>query len=336
MKILIDHPSPFLLAHGGAQIQIEQTKKALEQIGVEVEWLRWWDAEQKGDVIHYFGVAPMSFLQQARAKKIPVVMTNLFTATCNRSDAQLRLQGWITKVILGLPFGEGVKQKLHWRSFAACSRNIVGLAAEQQVLKLVHDIPAEHTAVVPLGLPDIFIDAGQGQRTEDYLICAGTITERKNCVPLARMALQSKVPILFVGKPYSKNDPYWLEFQALVDGGCVRHQPHVSDSAEMISILLRARGAVVMSWYENWCLTAHEAAACGLPLLLPDQKWSRERFGEAASYFSGDLKRDTAVLRDFYERCPTLPAPKVRLFRWIEVAQQLKGIYETLVAVSVI
>jgi len=26
MKILIDHFSPFLLAHGGAQVQIEQTK----------------------------------------------------------------------------------------------------------------------------------------------------------------------------------------------------------------------------------------------------------------------------------------------------------------------
>jgi hypothetical protein len=34
MKILFDHPNPFLLAHGGFQIQIEQTQKALEGIGI--------------------------------------------------------------------------------------------------------------------------------------------------------------------------------------------------------------------------------------------------------------------------------------------------------------
>ena len=33
MKVLFDHPNPFMLAHGGFQIQIEQTKKAPERIG---------------------------------------------------------------------------------------------------------------------------------------------------------------------------------------------------------------------------------------------------------------------------------------------------------------
>ena len=46
MKVLFDHPNPFLLAHGGFQTQIVQTKVALERIGVEVDWLRWWDDEQ--------------------------------------------------------------------------------------------------------------------------------------------------------------------------------------------------------------------------------------------------------------------------------------------------
>jgi len=48
MKILIDHQLPFLLAHGGLQIQIEQTKSAMEEAGLEVEYLRWWDDTQHG------------------------------------------------------------------------------------------------------------------------------------------------------------------------------------------------------------------------------------------------------------------------------------------------
>ena len=56
MKVLIDHQNPFLLMHGGLQIQIEQTKAALGAIGVEVEFLRWWDPAQRaglrtGDLI---------------------------------------------------------------------------------------------------------------------------------------------------------------------------------------------------------------------------------------------------------------------------------------------
>jgi hypothetical protein len=37
MKVLLDSNVPFALAHGGAQIQIEQTKKELEEVGVENE-----------------------------------------------------------------------------------------------------------------------------------------------------------------------------------------------------------------------------------------------------------------------------------------------------------
>ena len=47
MKILIHCNQPFVLAHGGLQSQIEQTKGALERIGVDVEFLRWWDEQQR-------------------------------------------------------------------------------------------------------------------------------------------------------------------------------------------------------------------------------------------------------------------------------------------------
>ena len=55
MKILLNCRLPFALAHGGMQTQIEQTQAALIALGLEVEPLRWWDATQTGDLIHYFG-----------------------------------------------------------------------------------------------------------------------------------------------------------------------------------------------------------------------------------------------------------------------------------------
>src|ERR1041385_1197125 len=102
MKVLFDHGDPFLLAHGGFQIQIEQTRAGLQEIGVEVDYLRWWDSDQRGDLLHYFGIAPPGYLQLAKRKGIPVVMTTLFTATCNRSAALLRLQGLVVRSLLAL------------------------------------------------------------------------------------------------------------------------------------------------------------------------------------------------------------------------------------------
>lgn len=330
MRVLFDHPSPFLLAHGGLQTQIEQTRSALEKIGVGVEWLRWWDDRQRGDLIHFFGTASNAYLHQARAMKLPVVMTTLFTETCNRSDAQLKRQAGLIRLILAMPFGEGMKQQLSWRTYGNCTRNVVGLVAEREVLERVYRVPPERTSIVPLGLSETYLHAGAGPRSGPHLICTGTIAARKNCIELAEMAIAAQTPILFVGKPYHATDPYWLRFEKLIDNRWVKYHAHVTSELEMIALLQSARGFVLMSNYENWCLSAHEAAACGLPLLVQDQKWSRERFGDQARYFAhiGNSAKNATILRQFYEQTPTLPSPKIKLHSWLDAAHELRMAYE--------
>lgn len=332
MKVLFDHPSPFLLAHGGFQTQIEQTKRALEAIGVKVDFLRWWDSGQSGDLIHFFSAAPMAYLKLARLRQLPVVMTTLLTATCNRSRAQLLRQKCLTQLILGLPRGEGVKDQLLWRSYRNCAQNVVGIEAEKQVLEIVYGVPSERISVVPLGLSEAYLRAGSGSRNEVHLISPGTITQRKNSVALAKLALAARSPILFVGKPYDFSDPYWLEFQKLIDGEFVRYQPHVDSEREMIALLQASRGFVMMSDYENWCLAAHEAAACGLPVLVPDQKWSRERFGETANYFGRVQQKNREVLLAFYRDAPNLRPPLTKLEGWDITARKLRSLYERVIS----
>ncbi len=332
MKVLFDHPWPFSLAHGGFQVQIEQSKAGLERRGIEVEYLRWWDDRQSGDLIHYFGPPSPNYLAMAKTKGLPVAVTHLFTATCNRSLSQLKVQGLVTRTLLRLPGWGMIKNQLNWQGFQRADRLIVGLRAERQVLEIVFGISPEKVSLVPLGLHDDFLKAGAGSRSEPYLVTTGTITERKRSVELARMAIEARVPILFIGKPYSLNDPYWKQFSALIDGRFVLHRDHVAGREEMISLLQAARGFVIFSLYENWCLSAHEAAACGLPVLLPDQPWSRECFGTAASYLDARGGSDNpARLSAFYQACPQLPAPGIKLYSWDEVAGQLEAAYQLLI-----
>jgi glycosyltransferase involved in cell wall biosynthesis len=332
MKVLFNHGLPFALAHGGFQVQVEETRAALQCRGVEVEPVRWWDSSQTGDLVHCFGTPSVAYLDSVRDAGIPVVVTHLFTATCNRPPLALALQGLVTRGLLALPGWGAIKNQLNWQSYREATRLIVGLEAERRVLHTVYGVPDVRVSVIPLGLNRDFLTAGPPSRSDARLISTGTITERKRCVELALMARAARVPVLFVGKPYHSDDPYWQKFAALIDGRYVLHHGQVEDRREMIALLQASRGFVIFSRHENWCLSAHEAAACGLPLLLPDQPWSRECFGGGASYLHpGSACDNPDLLRAFYEKASELSAPSVKLLSWDDVAEKLEAVYRSLI-----
>src|SRR5262245_1126346 len=99
MKVLFTYPVPFMLAHGGAQIQIQQTQAALEQVGVTVEPLRWWDEKQTGDILHSFARLPTLHLRLAQEKGMKVVVGDLLTAQGSRSAARRKLQNLVTRAM---------------------------------------------------------------------------------------------------------------------------------------------------------------------------------------------------------------------------------------------
>jgi glycosyltransferase involved in cell wall biosynthesis len=218
--------------------------------------------------------------------------------------------------------------RLPWSSFRFCDRVLVSLEAEKQILVRSYGVHPTSVRKIPLGLKESFLKAGPGPRTGDYLISHGTIAPVKNSVELARLAREAQIPVLFVGKPFAEGDSYWEQFRQLVDNKYVRHQPHVASEVEMINLIQCARGFVLKSRFENWSLAAHEAVACGLPLLLPDLPWARERFGSQASFFPRKGTTEAAAaLRNFYQQSPNIPPPKVRLYNWREVAELLRDAY---------
>src|ERR1035438_6370103 len=108
MRVLFNHNHPFMFVPGGTQMLIEQTRLALLQVGVEVDWLRWWDRDQKGDVIHQFGRSSSSFIEEAQQGGCRVVMTDLLSAT----GARPRWQLGAYKLIGRLVRGAGVESQL--------------------------------------------------------------------------------------------------------------------------------------------------------------------------------------------------------------------------------
>lgn len=328
MKVLIDHHEPFALSHGGFQIQIEETASALQEIGVEIEFLRWWDAGQTGDVLHFFGLPPIHLVERAKSRGLKVIVTHLLTNTCNRSPSRLALQASATRALLSVPALRSVSAKFGWISLRSADGLVVGLQIERDIMSKVWGVKSQRIHQVPLGLRAPFLHAAPAKNSGP-LITVGTITARKRIVPLCRLALEAEVPILVVGKPFAEHDSEWLKFKDLCDGRIIRHHPHVDDPNELVCLYRESRGYVHYSEGENWCFSAHEAAACNLPLLLPDQPWSRELFGQSAQFFgrSGSHATD---LKSFFETCQSRAFSHPAPVSWHSVARQLSEIYASL------
>lgn len=332
MKILLDHPLPFMLAHGGLQTQIERTKEALEASGLEIEYLRWWDDSQKGDIIHFFGRPNPSHIDFAHAKGIKYVMSELLTGQGSRSRSQLRIQAGIERALRNC-IPATFLANFRWDAYKKADAFIVLTEWEAEVTRILFNPDESKLHVVPNGVEeDFFRNPELPRQPGDELVCTATITQRKRVLELAKAAVEAQVPVRILGKPYGEDDPYYRHFLALASGSpeFVRYGGGVSNRRALADIYQQARGFVLLSTMESLSLSALEAAASGCPLLLSDLPWARCTFGYSATYCSvGDTHSTAACIRNFYEKAPGLPRPQPPS-SWEDIARQLVEIYQKL------
>lgn len=333
MKVLFDHPNPFLLAHGGFQIQIEQTKQALEEIGVEVDYLRWWDANQSAPLIHFFGRPSVAYIEFARAKAIRVVMGELLGGLGARPASARTLQRamiFTSRHLLPTPF----TAKLAWDSYGLADAVIALTPYEAELMQEMFGAPSDRIHVVPNGVEKVFLESPRAAPGR-WLVCTATITERKRVLELARAALAAQCPLWIIGKAYAEDDSYSAKFRDLCAANTqlLRFEGAIEDRPRLAQVYSEARGFVLLSSMETLSLSALEAAACGCPLLLSDLPWARSFFGEQASFCPVTDRTEITArhLRAFHDGGFVNPP---RPQSWSQVAGQLRTIYERLLKTS--
>jgi glycosyltransferase involved in cell wall biosynthesis len=333
MKILVNCTLPFALAHGGQAIQIQKTIAALNEIGVDAEPLRWWDENQKGDLIHYFGLMPSDQIRFAQQKKIKVLLANLLTEQGSQTNLQRRVRRIFRWGVESFA-PRVVANSFGWEPYRLADACVALTAWEKHLMEYKFGAMAEKIYVVPNGVEPEFFAAPKTPRGE-WLVCTATITERKRVLELAEAAVVAQTPVWVLGKAYTDNDPYAQKFFALAKQNpkVIRYEGGVSNRAGLAKIYRAARGFVLLSAMESLSLSALEAAACECPLLLSDLPWARSSF-EAGTQFCPvtDAVSSTAeALKTFYAAAPQLPPPP-KPATWPDVARQFKTIYEKVLA----
>jgi glycosyltransferase involved in cell wall biosynthesis len=333
MKILTNCNLPFSLAHGGWVIQIEQTMKALRELGLDVEYLRWWDEPQTGDIIHFFGRMNADQIRFAQEKKIKVVMAELLTAHGSRSMNQLRLQ----KLVMGIiarTAPRGLIVSFNWDAYRRADAFVALTSWQKYLMEFMFNADPARTFVVPNGVEECFFTSPPVARGP-WLVCTATVTQRKRVLELAQAAVEARVPVWIIGKAYGDNDPYAQKFFELAkqNSQFVRYEGAVNDRVQLAAIYRAARGFVLLSVEESLSLSALEAVACECPVLLTDLPWARGTFTKGMQYcpIKATLPATAAILRRFYDEAPQMPAAP-RPATWTDVAHQLLDIYKLVLA----
>jgi glycosyltransferase involved in cell wall biosynthesis len=333
MRILFNCGLPFGLAHGGQAIQIQQIMAALRGLGLAVEPVKWWDENQTGDVIHFFGRMPAEQIRFAHNKKIKVVMAEFLTVQGSRTARQLRTQKLISRAIARLT-PRTFRAAFNWDSYRLADALIALTPWEKHLMEYLFGAEPARTQVVPNGVEEVFFKAPPTERGP-WLVCTATITGRKRVLELAQAAIMARTPVWIIGGAYADTDPYARQFFQLARDHpqFIRYEGPVSDRAKLAAIYRAARGFVLLSTMESLSLSALEAAACECPALLSDLPWARGSFAQGAQFcpVTNSLSVTAQALRHFYDAAPGLPRPAKPL-TWSDVARQLTDLYTKIMA----
>jgi glycosyltransferase involved in cell wall biosynthesis len=331
MKIAFDCHVPFCFAHGGVQIQVEQTMAALKKHGVEISPLPWWDDSISPDLIHFFGKPTLSYARLVKQKRIKLVVADLLTSQGSRAVWQ-RLPFSIICFFDRLVGGK-LRQKLGWSVYDLADACICLTPWEASLVRNMYGARQARIEIVPNGVEKVFLKDRGNLVRGDHLVTTVTITPRKRVVEMVRAAALARVKLRVIGKPYHPQDPYYLLFlQALKESQAwVEYIGAIEDRAQLAREYQKAAGFVLLSAMESQSLSALEAAAAGCPLLLSDLPWAHSSFGNGASYapLASDEKT-AAFLRSFVERIAYVPKAE-KVPSWDEVAERLFGIYRALI-----
>jgi glycosyltransferase involved in cell wall biosynthesis len=329
MKVLFSHSLPFFLAHGGSQTLIEALMRELAGLGVQVEPVRWWDENQTGDIIHYIGRPDRLSINLAHEKKFKVVMTDLLDQTASRGTLRLFLQRRAIRSIRLM--ARGLAGNFSWGIYKEIDAMVYAVGHEWEVAKYLFDANPQRGHVIPHGLEEkalkqLSIPAPE----EDYLVSVATISPRKNTVLLAQAARLAKVPIVFLGKPFSTDNDYFLRFKELADGQYVRYPGFVSEE-EKYRLLRGARGFALLSKFESGCIAVYEAAAAGLPLFLSDLPWASRSYPQASNLHLAELRTAKSIASDlgrFYQQAHRMRETTFPVLSWRDVAGEYLRLYE--------
>lgn len=323
MKIAFDAGHPFHWADGGIRVLCERVFDSLERRGIDVQPVRWWDKEQKYDVLQSF-YYPNNVTRYSLAKGIKTVAYTCLDGLTSRSTLMSQI-GWL-EISLYKRFRPSVADRLGFRMSEIASGFVVPAHGEVAYLEKLFGVSPSRVHTILHGVDDIYRHV-RWVGNADYLVSVGAICARKNSLLLAKVANALKIPVIFIGRLHDTNSSYLNLFQKEINNKYVTHLSDVDDD-EKIKYLTQARALVTLSKGESGGISNLEAIAMGMPVILPKFDWATLTYSSYASYV--DMRRFKTILKGLTAALEQAKAPDGFVVpTWDEVADKYYSVYQS-------
>ncbi|NLY91069.1 MAG: glycosyltransferase family 4 protein [Firmicutes bacterium] len=329
MKVLMQNRSSIFKMLAGDSVQMNKTREALLQLGVEVEIKTQPTTDfSRYDLVHLFNIIPIEetyqFYQRAKKYGIPIVLSPIywdpkeFLINIDSDRKEHFLSWWAKTNHLRQEVLDGVDLLLP-----------NGLV-EQELLREEYKLVTPYR-LIPNGVDPVFYYANPDKFIKRYglkgfILCVGRICRRKNQKALIKAARALDQPVVLIGPI---NDYQYYQECRQEGEGRVRFLGALNQSW-IASAYAACSLHALPSWYETPGLVNLEAGLAGSKLVTTDRGTAREYLGEMAWYCSPDpLSVKEALRSAIYSPPPSgLREHILANFTWDQVARLTLRAYQ--------
>lgn len=285
-KLLISTYHGAFLNPGGGEVELLKISHSLRALGLEVDV---YGAGSKSlsnyDAVLHFGANGdgLDFAQTVKTAKKPLILwPNLWWH--NNQNAH--------NASVANKFFE-IADKIIFKSHAELNNNSKLCAIDRK-----------KSVVIPAGVEERFFeispDLGENFKRlyglNDYLLWIGVIQRHKNQLTLIKSMEETGLPIVFIGDGIDKD--YYFECINACENNIFI--PNVASDSDMLAGALSGCSMFIELSTEPAGLSALEAGAAGRKILLLENEWNSEQFGDYVT--SIQYSDDHALIRTIVEK----------------------------------
>lgn len=273
MKIKFLPNQPHSFSFGGFDLQILNTIKALNKIGLNAEKFDFWSRDNDFDIMHFWGLELSNYnnIQYGKLAGKKIVLTALLGYN---EDFISTLKWNVSKFIGKASFLNTILKKID---------ALVVLNDFQFEFAVKHlKIPKEKIYVIPVIINDrYFSEECESNFIKDsYVLITGNICLRKNQVNLVKACVKSKLDLVVIGNVLNGEEEYAKELEELCNNNknivWIKGLQDASD--ELISYYKNCSVFALPSYDELQPTSALEAALLKKPILLANRKYAKQKY----------------------------------------------------------
>lgn len=291
MKIKYYPCQPHCFAFGGFDMQMINALESVRKRGVDASRLDIWSRDTDFDIIHLWGIGPHNYQIIDWSKKsgkliVATVLLPYFGTL--RSEIGNLYRQW---------FSRSFKQQIEY--YNKIDRIVVLNDVQSKVLNKYYKVSFSKIDIIPNIVENKYFeslndDFTQLYNIENYVLCTGNISRRKNQLNLAMACVKLKMNLVLIGNVLDGENEVATELERLVNNNAnllwIKELPKASN--HLVAAYKSCRVFALPSLDETQPISALEAVATKKPLILLDKKYAHQ------SYYNGAILCNSPSVHD--------------------------------------